>query len=129
MTALIIRGTAGDDNLTGTGGNDEFALWQGGSDTVDAGAGNDIFHMGNALNAGDRLDGGDGRDSVILNGDYSAGLVLDANTITNVEVLGFVAGHSYNLTLNDGNVAAGQKLVVEADLLGSTDQLTFDGSA
>ena len=126
---MTIRGTHGDDDLTGTAGNDIFALWQGGNDTVDAGSGNDIIRMGAALNAGDKIDGGDGRDVVGLNGDYSAGLVFNADTMTNVEVLTLVGGHSYNLTLNDGNVAAGQNLFVKAGSLGAGDQLIFDGSA
>ncbi len=129
MTASIIRGTAGDDNLSGTSGDDNFLLFQGGNDTVNAGAGNDVFHMGAALNAGDKLDGGTGKDAVILNGNYSAGVVFNADTITNIEVIALVAGHSYNLTTNDGNVAAGQMLLVRGDTLGSGDTLTFDGSA
>jgi len=129
FAASVIRGTAGDDDLTGTGGNDDFALVQGGNDTVHAGGGDDMLHMGATLNAGDRLDGGTGKDTVILNGDYSAGVVLDADTITNIEVMQFVAGHSYNVTMNDGNVAAGERLLVKGGTLGSSDMLTFDGSA
>jgi len=125
----ISRGTAGDDNLTGTSGNDQFLLWQGGDDTVDAGDGNDIIRMGAALNAADKIDGGTGRDVVVLNGDYSAGLVFNADTITNAEVLNLVGHHSYNLTLNDGNVAAGANLLVRAGSLVAGDSLTFDGSA
>jgi hypothetical protein len=125
----IFRGTAGDDNLSGTSGDDTFLLWQGGNDTVDAGDGNDIFRMGGALNAGDKLDGGAGKDSVILSGDYSAGLVFNADTITNIEVMGLAGGHSYNLALDDGNVAAGARLLVKAGGLGAGDHLTFDGSA
>jgi len=125
----ISRGTAGDDNLTGTSGNDQFLLWQGGDDTVDAGDGNDIIRMGAALNAADKIDGGTGRDVVVLNGDYSAGLVFNADTITNVEVFNLVGHHSYNLTLNDGNVAAGANLLIRAGSLVASDSLTFDGSA
>jgi len=129
LTASVIRGTAGDDNLSGTGSNDTFALWQGGSDTVDGGGGNDVFRMGAALDAGDKLDGGIGKDYVLLNGDYSAGVVFNADTITNIEVIALAAGHSYKLTTNDGNVAAGEGLLVKASALGSGDALTFDGSA
>ncbi len=129
MTSSTFRGTAGDNNLSGTSGNDNFLLWQGGNDTVDAGGGNDIFRMGGALNAGDKLDGGTGKDAVELNGDYSAGVVFNADTIANIEVLGLAGGHSYNLTLNDGNLAGGEKLLVKAGALGSGNTLTFDGSA
>src|SRR6516225_9687322 len=111
---MAIRGTAADDHLTGTSGNDEFDLWQGGNDTVDGGGGNDLFRMGAALNAGDKIDGGAGHDEMILNGDYSAGLVFNADTITNIEVLNLSGGHSYNLTLNDGNIATGASLLVKA---------------
>ncbi len=126
---MAIRGTAGDDNLTGTSGNDNFLLWQGGNDTVDAGDGNDVIRMGATLTADDKIDGGTGKDAVVLNGDYSAGLVFNADTITNVEVLSLAGVHSYNLTMNDGNVATGQALLIKADGLGSGDSLTFDGSA
>ncbi len=127
--ATGIRGTAGDDNLTGSSGNDNFLLWQGGNDTVAAGDGNDIFRMAGTLNAGDSLDGGTGKDAVILNGDYSAGVVFGADTITNVEVLALAGRHSYDLTTNDGNIASGARMLVKAGALGSGDHLTFDGSA
>jgi len=124
-----IRGTAGDDNLGGSSGNDNFLLWQGGNDTVDAGDGNDVFRMGGAFNGGDSLDGGTGKDVVLLNGDYSAGVVFGANTIANIEVLGLAGGHSYNFTTNDNNIASDARLLVKAGALGSGDQLIFDGSA
>src|SRR5215471_1416479 len=123
------RVTHGDDNISGTSGNDNFILVQGGNDTVDAGAGNDIFRMGGTFHAADKLDGGAGRDYIILNGDYSAGVVFNADTITNIEVMGLDAGHSYNLTLADGNVAAHESLLVKAGTLGAGNTLTFDGSA
>src|SRR6185503_15222829 len=123
------RGTAGDDNLTGTSGNDNILDFQGGDDTVQAGDGNDVIRMGATLNAADKIDGGTGRDTVGLNGDYSAGVVFNADTMTNVEVLSLAGGHSYNLTLNDGNVAAGAGLLVKAGSLGAGDSLVFDGSA
>jgi Ca2+-binding RTX toxin-like protein len=123
------RGTHGDDNISGTSGNDNFLLWQGGNDSVDAGDGNDIFRMGGALNAGDKLDGGAGTDYLILKGDYSGGVVFNDDTITNIEAIGLIAGHSYKLTLADGNVAAGERLLVKAGDLHAGDTLTFDGSA
>ena len=122
-----IRGTTGDDILTGTSGNDVFKLWQGGEDTASGGDGNDTFNMGAALDAGDRLDGGAGNDLVFLKGDYSAGLVFDADTIQNVETLRMAGNFTYNLTLDDGNVAAGQWLKVNAAPVGG--HLVFDGSA
>ncbi|GEM_PF-657232 len=129
MTINPIKGGFGDDSLTGTSGNDIFNLTRGGNDTVDAGGGNDVFWMGATLNAGDKLDGGDGTDQVDLNGDYSAGLVLAADTITNIEKIFLASGHSYNLTTDDGNVAAGARLMINAQSLGAGDSLTFNGGA
>lgn len=126
---MTIKGTSGDDVLSGTPGNDRFNLAQGGQDTVSSGDGNDIFVMGAALDSGDRLDGGTGTDTVILSGDYSAGLIFDAGTIVNIEALRLGAGFDYNLTLNDGNVAAGARLTVNASALGAANHLVFDGSA
>ncbi len=125
----IIKGTSGDDTLTGTDGNDKFNLTQGGNDTAFGGGGNDVFAMGATLTAADHIDGGDGTDSVTLKGDYSAGLVFGATTIVNVEKLQLYAGFNYSFTMNDANVAAGQRLTVNAGALGSANHLTFDGSA
>ncbi len=125
----VFHGTKHDDNLTGTTGDDTFDLQKGGEDTASGGDGNDIFNMGASFDAGDRIDGGTGRDVVFLHGDYSAGLVFEDLTIQNVEVLRLGAGFNYNLTTADGNVAAGQALTIDAGPLGAGNHLTFDGSA
>ena len=57
--------------------------------------------------AGDTLVGGAGNDTLSLNGDYS-GLTLGAGELTGIETIALAAGHNYNLTENNGNVAAGQ---------------------
>ncbi len=49
--------------------------------------------------------------------------------MTNIETLQLAAGHSYNLTVNDANVASGQALTVDASALGAGDALTFNGTA
>ncbi|HEX3866842.1 MAG TPA: calcium-binding protein, partial [Gemmatimonadaceae bacterium] len=83
------------------------------------------------LTAADTLDGGGGNDSVELSGDYSGpnAVVFSATTMTNVETLLLDAGNSYDLTTDDATVANGATLVVDASVLGSSDFLTFDGSA
>lgn len=93
MTINPIKGGFGDDTLTGTSGNDIFNLTRG----------------------------GDGTDQADLNGDYSAGLVLAADTITNIEKIFLASGHSYNLTANDGNVASGARLMINAQSLTAGD--------
>jgi Ca2+-binding RTX toxin-like protein len=123
-----IRGTHGDDVLTGSSANESFLLWQGGNDTVDAGDGNDVMRMGSAFNAGDKLDGGAGYDTVVLNGDYSDGVTLAADTMVNVELLKLIGSNDYNLTTDDATVAAGATLSVRA-MMFKGHSLTFDGSA
>jgi Ca2+-binding RTX toxin-like protein len=128
--SFTVNGGAGNDSITGGARDDIFDLSSGGNDIVKGGNGNDIFNMGAALTAGDRIDGGDGvSDDVVLDGDYSGGLTFKATTMINVETLSLMTGHSYRVTLNDANVAAGQVLTVESSTLGAGDALTFVGSA
>jgi len=126
----VFHGTKHDDtfNESSDTSDDTFDLYKGGSDTAIGGSGDDRFNMGGSLNAGDRLDGGDGRDVVFLRGDYSAGLTFDAQTIQNIEALRLGKGFDYDLTLADGNVAAGETLTINAAALGAGNHLTFDGS-
>jgi hypothetical protein len=51
-------GTSGDDAFTGGKAGDDFHLEQGGDDTASGAGGKDVFYMGGALTADDRLDGG-----------------------------------------------------------------------
>jgi hypothetical protein len=127
----VFNGTSSNDVFDESSdiGADTFNLRKGGNDTVLAGSGNDRFNLGTALNAADRLDGGAGNDVVILHGDYSAGLTLDDQTIQNIEQLALKKGFDYDLTLADGNVAAGQFLKVNGFGLGAGDSLTFNGAA
>src|SRR6202000_139785 len=120
---------AGDDVLTGGAKNDAFNLTQGGNDTVHGGAGNDTFSFGAAFTAADTVDGGANSDTLSLNGDYSAGLTLRAATITSIENIVMAAGHSYNLTTDDANVAAAATLTLNASAFGAGDALTFNGAA
>jgi Ca2+-binding RTX toxin-like protein len=126
---FVFTGGAGNDVLTGGAGNDGFNLQNGGNDTVQGGAGNDTFSMTAALTAADQIDGGAGTDAVVLNGDYSGGLIFAATTMVNVETISLAAGHSYNLTTNDANVAAAQTLKINGAALGASDVLTFNGAA
>jgi hypothetical protein len=137
-----LRGDSGNNVITGTPQVDIFMLEQGGSDTAYGLGSNDGFYMGGALDALDHLDGaGNTNDQLILQGDYSAGLTLGANNLLNIEVLAIMAGNNtyfgnpgtnlydYNLTTVDANVAAGQRLVVDATALLIGEDFTFNGSA
>jgi Ca2+-binding RTX toxin-like protein len=121
-------GGAGIDMLSGMGGNDVLSD-EGSQATIDGGDGNDTINMASFFNASDQIDGGDGKDILVLNGDYSAGVVLGADTLTNVEKIVLDAGFNYSLTTNDNNVAAGARLVVDASALVAGQGLTFNGSA
>ncbi|HWA92602.1 MAG TPA: hypothetical protein VG889_21400 [Rhizomicrobium sp.] len=129
--SAVIRGHAGDDDLSGTTGDDTFNLSLGGNDTVDGGDGNDTFWMGATLTAADHIDGGAGIDTVTLNGDYSGvhAVVFAADTMVGVEKLYLNDGHSYDLTTSDVTVAAGVQLTIKAGALAGGNALTFNGAA
>ncbi|MFN3944118.1 MAG: hypothetical protein ACK4K7_04225 [Allosphingosinicella sp.] len=136
-----IAGGAGDDVIDGADGDDFIDLRNGGDDTAFGGAGNDGIYMGGAFDSGDRIDGGDGIDQVGLQGDYSAGLVLGEDSLNSVEFLVLLSGtdtrfgdsgeelYSYDITTHDGNVAAGQRLIVSFNMLQDDEDVYFDGSA
>jgi Ca2+-binding RTX toxin-like protein len=121
-------GTSGNDTFKGTGKDDVFDLDQGGNDVVKAGGGDDTLNFGATFTAKDRVDGGVGDDTLVLAGNYSGGLVLTAKTLVNVEEIDLTGGFSYALTMNDGNVAAGQTMSIGATDLAATDKFTFNGS-
>lgn len=136
-TQDLFQGTADNDHLDGTDEDDVFALSDGGNDHANGGDGDDLFDLGATLNAHDSINGGANGsqgDVLQLTGDYSAGLVLDADTIENIEVVKLLGatlgGGSYNLTLDDGNVAAGDAMTVvllASDDMG--DRMMINGSA
>ncbi|MBV9990668.1 MAG: hypothetical protein JOZ72_05180 [Alphaproteobacteria bacterium] len=122
------RGTAGDDNFTGSGHDDVFNMFQGGNDTVHGGGGADLINFRTAFTAADSVDGG-GSATVTLDGDYSAGVVFGAATMTNVAKLQLATGHSYDFTFNQTTVGSGITMTVDAIRLGPSDSLFLDASA
>jgi hypothetical protein len=126
---MAINGTAGDDNLAGTGGNDVFNLSQGGNDTANGKDGKDLFKLKGTFNALDSLNGAGGQDTLVLEGDYSGGVTFLASTMTGIESIKLVQGFDYAFTLDNANVSAGSELTVNAKLLGAGDVLNFNGVA
>lgn len=124
---MTINGTSGDDNLSGTSGNDTFNLSQGGDDIVQGLGGNDSFSFGTAFTGADQIDGGAGDDSVKLNGDTNVS--FQANTMVNVEKLILAAGHNYTLDFDEATIASGQTLTVTASGLGTGNTINIDDSA
>jgi Ca2+-binding RTX toxin-like protein len=121
-----------------------FLVYGGyGRDDLTGGSGNDIFYFeAGRFGTGDTVDGGGGRDAVVVSG-YGPDPVnpLEVNfasgSLTNVEALSFSgrfnsdpsAKPSYDVVLENGNIAAGQTLIVNASSLGYGQRLEFDGSA
>ena len=127
--------TSGNDWLSGTSGDDVLDLALGGDDIAKGRDGDDAFYCGAELNAGDVIRGGSGYDVAVLEGDYSAGLVVDAAMLKNVEELRFLGGFDYALTA-DFAPAHGYlygfrpaTIVLDATGLGAGDSLAFDASA
>lgn len=122
--SFLVFGGLGDDNLTGGQGSDAF-----------------FFGDGGRFTAADHVDGGSGADDQLgLRGDYSAGIVFGANTMTNIETLVLLSASDtrfappgtafdYTVTLNDANVAAGHMFTVNANGLHVGEDVIFDGSA
>jgi len=124
-------GSGDNDDVTGNGGNDFFDLSQGGADKASGGGGNDAFAFGATFGAGDVVDGGAGIDTVGIGGDYTGAnaLTIVAGMLTGVERLSLMPGGRYDVTWQDGNLAAGQALVVYEGALGAGETVRFDGSA
>lgn len=78
-----ISGGAGDDILTGGAGADDIRLDMGGDDVAFGGKGDDVFDMGAALEAADQIHGGNGHDTLKLNGDVVA--TLDGTAVSDIE--------------------------------------------
>jgi VCBS repeat-containing protein len=118
---------------------DIFLLEQGGDDIAFGGDGGDLIYFGSAFTGDDKVNGGSGRDVVVLQGDYK--LTLGEASLTGIEALSLQTGantqfgdsgknfYSYSIVTDDGNVAAGQQLIVNGQSLREGEDLTFDGSA
>lgn len=131
-------GGTGSDRVIGNDARNVFYLQLGGNDDAAGFGDSDAFYFGAALTAGDRIDGGAGADTLALQGDY-AGLIL--GDVTGIEVLlalpgidtrfGYTGGgsFSYDITGNDGLVAAGLVVTVQATTLRAGENLAFDGAA
>ena len=126
---MLIHGNVNDNLRNGTAGDDTFAMFQGGDDTVSGLGGADTFMFRAAFTASDRIDGGGDHDKLILKGDYSTGVVFEAATLVDVEEIRIGKGNDYVLTTHDATVAAGQTLQVNGFRMQAADVLVFDGSA
>ncbi|MEA3052454.1 MAG: hypothetical protein QOG72_1357, partial [Sphingomonadales bacterium] len=130
---------AGDNVVTGAAGNDLLRLNDGGNDSAFGGGGNDVLYFGGAFTGADVADGGEGRDALVLQGNYA--LTLSATNLVGIESISLQSGsrttwgdvsnhfYDYALTTSDSNVAAGQQLIVNGQTLRAGEDFSFDGSA
>jgi hypothetical protein len=126
--------------------NGVFTFFAGaGAEDLTGGQGNDGFFFGSSMfnAATDKVNGFAGTDDqMALRGDYSGGNALNfgAASMANIDTLTLLSSadtrfgngtgpFNYAITMHDGNVAAGEKLVVSATGLQANEGLVFDGSA
>jgi Ca2+-binding RTX toxin-like protein len=128
-TRFLFYDAYGVSDFVGGNLNDTFDLTAGYRHKINAGAGKDLIYFGSNFTSRDRIDGGTDRDTVILNGDYSANVKMKDTTISNVERIFFTDGNDYQLTTADGNLRVQQRLVIDASTLGAPHHLTFNGSS
>jgi Ca2+-binding RTX toxin-like protein len=130
---------AGED-LTFDGSNEldgRFLVYGGhGVDTLKGGAGNDIFFFeGVRFGASDAVDGGGGRDSLVIAGVNGLNHIEFGETaLTSIESISvnnrFATDPSavpvYELVLRDGNVAANATMTINASSLGGGQTVNVD---
>ncbi|MEH1943814.1 MAG: calcium-binding protein [Nostoc sp.] len=96
---LSISGTGYDDNLVGNNGNDTFSITNGGKDTIDGGAGNDLLAVNYYYSKGGITATFDSTTKI---GSITAG--TDSVTYKNIEQLSISGtGYDDNIVGNDGN--------------------------
>jgi Ca2+-binding RTX toxin-like protein len=127
-----LRGGASNDVLIGGEGGDIIRAGLGG-DTLRGNGGNDSFFFDSVAEiAGDIIDGGSGSDRLVLNGRFNSGVAFAGGTLTNVERIELISAPAgsfaaYNLTVQNGNLTAGQTLVVDGAALRFGEALSFYG--
>ncbi len=109
-------------------GDDTFNFADGDHNSAAGFAGDDHFNFGATFDAGDKVDGGDGNDTLSLDGDYSAGVTFADGTMRHVENLTVAHGHTYNLTFTNQNVGKTDTFNVNATALGANDRLFLNAA-
>ena len=90
----------------------------------------DTMYFGAAFNGSDTINGEGGYNYVSIAGNYGS-LTLQQSMLTNIEALNLAGGYSYNIISQNLNIpaAVNSTFGVNAGSLGSSDSLTFNGSA
>ncbi|WP_158266501.1 calcium-binding protein [Allosphingosinicella deserti] len=129
---LDLVGEAGNERLFGTEAADIFQVQQGGEDRAEGRGGDDLFAFGAEWSVGDSVLGGTGFDTLQLAGSYD--FTFGGDQLSGIERLLLIGGRTgvpwdYHLTMADGNVDPGERMIVDASDLVRTESLTFDGRA
>jgi hypothetical protein len=133
---------AGEDfTFNGSAETDgSFFIYAGaGADHLTGGAKVDIFFFAEGkFGASDTADGGAGSDILVLRGDYT--VTFGAGQMTGIETVSFLSAadtrfysggtrYDYDITTNNGNVAAGQTVTFNAGGLQFDETFHFNGAA
>ncbi|HEX3808648.1 MAG TPA: calcium-binding protein [Rhizomicrobium sp.] len=118
-------------NLTGGALGDYFALGAStpGNVVANGGAGNDTFDFNgpsSAFSANDKLNGGAGTDTLAINATNGADYTLSATTLKSIENI-VLDNQECGLSLDNGNVAAGHTLTIDASALTAANGFYFYG--
>jgi hypothetical protein len=125
--ADTLGGSNGNDYIYGNGGNDLITAGVGHVHLF-GGTGDDGFAMHGTLDPLDRIDGGPGgNDQIGLEGDYSAGITLDGNHITGIEVVAMMQGFDYKITVLDNFLSAGELFTFWSVSMGAPNHVFLDG--
>jgi Ca2+-binding RTX toxin-like protein len=126
-------GNSANNVLNSGAGDDLIRAEFGGNDTINAGDGHDYIYFGDALGAGDSIDGGAGTDTLGLIGTYN--MTFGAGQLIGIERIAVYSNSaegpgtaSYNLTTIDSNVGAAGLFVTAASLK-AAETLVFNGTA
>ncbi len=128
----ILQGLSqGSETINGGDGNDniiDFTVGDaqlGSGDLIFGGTGDDTVFVGGKW-VGNTIDGGDGYDAVVFNGDYPILLNIGSFSISNVEEMVLLGGPSYTFTMDDSFVGAGQTMRIDASTLGGSAKIFMD---
>jgi Ca2+-binding RTX toxin-like protein len=125
--SFVIDGTAdGGDVIVGTNVNDTIVAMSGTGDAINAGAGNDKIEMGDNFDDTASIEGGTGTNTLQLSGDYSAGLTITSTMMQNIQKIVLGAGGSYDFVIQQGVVATGQEMTINAAQQLATDSLLLN---